>query len=92
MVQAAHATDLRILEKMGQSESGVGLAFCTLQFLSDSRLTEDAASNGSGNYGSCLGYSSVSGVALASKEVMSRLDTEAFQCSSKNTTGWEPSS
>jgi hypothetical protein len=52
VVQAAHALDLCLFEKVGQFESGAGIAFRALQFLSDSRLTEGHTSDGRRDHGS----------------------------------------
>ena len=52
VVQAAHQVDIRVLQKVGQSEGGPGAAFRALQLLQGSRFDKDHASDSSGDCGS----------------------------------------
>jgi hypothetical protein len=48
-LQAAYPADVRLLEKMGQSESGTGVALRALQLLPDSWIASDHARDGYGH-------------------------------------------
>jgi hypothetical protein len=50
------AAHIRILEKVGQSESGPGTAFCALQFLQDSQFAQNNSGNGSRDHRPCVGH------------------------------------
>jgi hypothetical protein len=60
----ADAINERLLEKMGEPESGCGFAFCLLQPVPCSRLTEGHARHGGGGSGSRLGIGRTSSVGV----------------------------